>query len=370
MNNSKITKLAKIIVNHSTHLKRGENILIEAVDVPEDVVVAIIREAERVGATPFVTMKSNRILREVYNNASEKSMKVIGKWEAARMKEMDAYVGIRGSHNTSEFSDVPSEKMKLYQTHWLDPVHFKIRTKKKWVIMRWPYPAMAQQAGMSSEVFQNLYFKVCTLDYRKMEKNMGALESRMLKTDKVRIVGKETNLEFSIKGIPVVKCAGEANLPDGEVFTAPVKNSINGIIKHTVPTIYQGIQHSDVRLEFKNGKIIKATSSKTKELNKVLDTDGGARYVGEFSFGLNPHIKKPMMDILFDEKIAGSFHLTPGNCYEEASNGNKSKIHWDMVSVQTKEFGGGEIYFDDVLIRKNGRFVTKDLEKCNPEYLK
>lgn len=370
MNDPRITKLAKTIIHHSTHLKRGENILIEAIDIPGEVVIAIVREAEKIGATPFVTLKTNEILREIYRHASEKSMKAIGKWEAARMKEMDAYVGIRGSYNISEFADVPSEKMKLYQTHWLDPVHLKIRIKKKWVVMRWPHPSMAQQVGMSTAAFQNLYFKVCNLDYKKMERNMGALEKRMKKADRVRIVGKDTDLEFSIKGIPVVKCAGEYNLPDGEVFTAPVKNSINGIITHTVPTIYQGIQHANVRLEFKDGKIIKATSDKTRQLNKVLDSDRSARYIGEFSFGLNPYITRPMMDILFDEKIAGSFHLTPGSCYEEAPNGNKSEIHWDMVSVQTKEYGGGEIYFDDILIRKNGKFVTKDLEKCNPRYLK
>ena len=367
---SQAKKLAKTIVHHSTKLKKDERVLIEAFDVPEEMIIVVIREVEKAGAIPFVTIKTNRILREVYHKASEHSMKAIGKWEAARMRQMDAYVGIRGSHNTSEFSDIPSEKMKLYQTHWMNPVHLKIRLHKKWVVMRWPHPSMAQQVGMSTEAFEKLFFKVCNLDYKKMEKSMLSLEKRMLAADKVRIVGPETDLEFSIKGIPTVKCSGQFNLPDGELFTAPVKRSINGVITHSVPTIHQGESHSNVRLEFKAGKIIKATSDKTTQLNRILNTDQGARYIGEFSFGLNPHIKKPMMDVLFDEKIAGSFHLTPGNCYREAPNGNKSNIHWDMVSVQTKQFGGGEIYFDGKLIRKDGLFIGKDLERCNPKNLR
>jgi len=365
-----IKKLAKTIVEYSTSLKRGEKVLIEAFDVPDEIVIAIIRQAEKVGAIPFVTLKSNRVLREVYHKASEHSMKAIGKWEAARMKQMYAYVGIRGSLNASEFSDIPSEKMKLYQTHWLDPVHLKVRINKKWVIMRWPHPSMAQQVGMSTEGFQKLFFKVCNLDYGKMEKNMRALEKRMQATDKVRIVGPETDLEFSIKNIPNVKCSGQYNLPDGELFTAPVKRSVQGHITHSVPTIYQSVRHDNVYLKFKDGKIIKSSSSNTRHLNGILNTDEGARYVGEFSFGLNPYIKQPMLDILFDEKIAGSFHFTPGNCYREAPNGNRSKIHWDMVSVQTRQYGGGEIYFDGKLVRKDGLFVTADLEKCNPQYLK
>ena len=192
----------------------------------------------------------------------------------------------------------------------------------------------------------------------------------MEKTDKVRLVAKGTDLTFSIKGIPAVKCAGHMNIPDGEVYTAPVKDSVNGVITFNAPTLENGIKHENVRLVFKNGRIVEATSSDTKALNDVLDTDEGARYVGEFAIGVNPYVTSPMLDILFDEKISGSIHFTPGCCYDDAYNGNKSSVHWDMVLIQTPEWGGGEIYFDDMLIRKDGLFVTESLRCLNPENLK
>ena len=229
---------------------------------------------------------------------------------------------------------------------------------------------MAQLAGMSTEQFEDFYFKVCTLDYAKMAEAEKPLKDRMERSDRVRIVGpSDTNLEFSVKGIPAIQCDGDRNIPDGEVFTAPVRDSVNGVIHFNAGTVYQGKSFDDVRLVFENGKIIDATSSDTKSLNEILDTDEGARYIGEFSLGFNPHIHKVLRDILFDEKIAGSLHFTPGRAYEEADNGNRSKIHWDLVLIQTPEFGGGEIYFDDELIRKDGRFVPDYLQGLNPENL-
>jgi aminopeptidase len=229
---------------------------------------------------------------------------------------------------------------------------------------------MAQLANTSLEAFENFYFDVCNLDYKKMSNAMDALVNLMQKTDIVRLKGIGTDLTFSIKGIPAIKCAGEMNIPDGEVFTAPVKDSVNGKITYNTPAIYQGFTFENICFEFKNGKIINATSNDTQRLNKILDTDEGSRYIGEFSFGVNPYITKPMKDGLFDEKISGSIHLTPGSCYDEAPNGNKSSIHWDLVYIQTPEYGGGEIYFDDKLIRKDGKFVVDELLPLNPENLK
>ncbi|TGU85018.1 aminopeptidase, partial [Mesorhizobium sp. M00.F.Ca.ET.186.01.1.1] len=165
-----------------------------------------------------------------------------------------------------------------------------------------------------------------------------------------------------IKGIPAIKCAGEANIPDGEVFTAPVRDSVNGTISYNTPSPYQGFTYDNIKLTFKDGKIIEATANDTTKINEVFDTDEGARYVGEFAIGVNPYIQNPMKDILFDEKIDGSFHFTPGQAYDDAFNGNKSSIHWDLVMIQRPEWGGGEIWFDDRLIRKDGRFVVPELE--------
>jgi aminopeptidase len=229
---------------------------------------------------------------------------------------------------------------------------------------------MAQQAQMSTEAFEEFFFDVCTMDYTKMQQACEPLKALMERTDRVRLVGPGTDLSFSIKDIGVIPCFGTHNIPDGECFTAPVKDSVNGTITFNAPTIEHGVTHENVRFEMKDGKIIEATSSNTEKLNEVLDTDEGARYIGEFSIAFNPYITQPMKDILFDEKIAGSFHFTPGQAYEEADNGNRSEVHWDLVNIQRADFGGGEIYFDDVLIRKDGIFVVEKLQGLNPENLK
>ncbi len=370
MQDPRYNKLADVLITHSTRLQKGEKILLEAIDVPPEIVIALIRKVVSVGGIPLVTVKQNAILRELYSLGTDDSLQIIGDLEAERMKKMDAYVGLRGSYNITELSDVPRDKMRLYQQYWWEPVHIKIRVPDtKWVVLRWPSSSMAQQAGQSTEAFENFYFDVCTLDYKKMSKAMDALVERMNHTDMVSIKGPGTELGFSIKNIPVIKCSGQHNIPDGEVFTAPVKDSVNGELTYTAKTIYQGVIQENIKLTFKNGKIINAVSDKTETLNRILDTDEGARYIGEFALGLNPFITKPMLDILFDEKICGSFHFTPGQAYDEADNGNRSKVHWDMVCIQTPEYGGGEIYFDGELIRRDGLFVTDDLISLNPENL-
>ncbi len=370
MRDDRVKNLADVIINHSTELKTGEKILIEAIDIPCEMVIELIRSAKAKDALPYVSIKQNPILRELYNVGSEPHMKDIGIWEAERMQSMDAYVALRGSFNATELSDVKAENLALYQKYWWEPVHIKLRVPKtKWVVLRWPHPSMAQQAQMSTEAFEDFYFNVCTLDYGKMSRAMDALKRRLEESDIITIKGPGTDLQFSIKGMAAVKCGGRHNLPDGEVYTAPVKNSVQGTLCYTAKTIYQGVVHDNICLTFEQGRIVDARSSRTDVLNQVLDTDEGARYIGEFALGLNPMIKNPMLDILFDEKIAGSFHFTPGSAYEEADNGNESKVHWDMVCIQTPEYGGGEIYFDGKLVRKNGLFITKDLEPLNPKNL-
>ncbi|MGQ9560577.1 MAG: aminopeptidase [Candidatus Oleimicrobiaceae bacterium] len=368
MTDPRLEKLARIIVTYATSVRRGDKVLIEAVDVPPQAVVAIARQVSKAGGQPFVITKQNAILREVLATATEESMRLMGQLEAMLMREMQAYIALRGSHNVAEFSDVAVEKMKLYQAHWWRPVHLEIRVPKtRWVVLRWPHPSMAQLADMSTEAFEDFFFDVCTLNYRRLSRAMDPLQERMLKTDVVEIKGPGTALRFSIKGMPVVKCDGRRNLPDGELFTAPIRESVEGTIRFTTPTIFQGSRFEQITLRFRKGKIVRASADKGERLNQILDCDTGARYLGEFSFGLNPYITRPMMDTLFDEKIAGSLHLTPGSAYEEADNGNRSQIHWDMVMMQTPEYGGGEVYFDGTLIRKDGLFVPEDLLALNPQ---
>src|SRR2546423_5350669 len=332
MHDARFDELAKLLVEYSTRLKRNENVLIEAFDVPDEMTIALIRAARKAGATPFTQVQRARIGRELALQASERQLNLLAKHELARMKKMDAYIALRGSNNITELSDVPVGKMQLVAKK-MRPVQDQRVKKTKWVVLRWPTSSMAQLAGMSTEAFENFYFEVCTLDYEKLQPGMKALKDLMEKTDRVRINGPGTNLRFSIKGIPAIICGGDRNIPDGEVFTAPVKNSAERHVTFNAPTIYQSIAFDGIRLDFKKGKIVKASSNETEKLNKILNSDAGARYVGEFSLGFNPYVLEPMRDILFDEKIAGSFHFTPGQAYEEADNDNRSQVHWDMVNI-------------------------------------
>ena len=364
MHDARFDKLAKLLVEYSTRLKRNENVLIEAFDVPDEMTIALVRVARKAGAIPFVQVQRARISREIALKATERQLDLTAAHELAWMKKMDAYIALRGSHNITELSDVTPNQMKLVAKK-MRPVQDHRVQKTKWVVLRWPTPAMAQLAGMSTEAFENFYFKVCTLDYGRLQPGMKALKALMQRTDRVEIKGPGTDLHFSIKGIAAVICGGDRNIPDGEVFSCPVKVSVQGHVTFNAPTIYQGIGFDNIRLDFRDGKIIKATSNQTEKLNKILDSDAGARFIGEFSLGFNPYVLHPMRDILFDEKIAGSFHFTPGQAYEEADNGNRSQVHWDMVNIQRRDYGGGEIYFDGKLIRRDGEFLLKQFRSLN-----
>jgi len=364
MHDARFDKLAKLLVEYSIRLKRKETVLIETFDIPDEMTVALVRAVRKAGGVPFAQTYHARVNRALALEASDRQLNLMASNELARMKKVNAYIAVRGSNNITEMSDVPPEKMKLIGRK-MRPVQDQRVKKTKWVVLRWPTSSMAQLAGMSTEAFEDFYFDVCTLDYRKLQPGMKALQRLMEKTDRVQIKGPGTDLRFSIKGIPAVICGGDRNIPDGEVFSCPVKDSVEGHVTFNAPSIYQGIAFDGIRLDFKDGKIVDATSNETQKLNKILDSDPGARYVGEFSLGFNPRVFQPMRDILFDEKIAGSFHLTPGQAYEEADNGNRSQVHWDMVSIQRPDYGGGEIYFDGKPVRKDGRFLLNQLRSLN-----
>ncbi|MFI5355897.1 MAG: aminopeptidase [Opitutales bacterium] len=365
---SRLDVLADNLTGFSIRLQPGERVLIDAFDVPDAMVIALVRAARRHGALPYVQLHRARITRELALGAEEAQYAPHATVELARMQHMDAYIALRGSDNIFEGADIPAEKVQLV-SRLMKRVQDHRVGKTKWVVLRWPTPGMAQQARMSTEAFEDFYFRVCNLDYRRMEPGMKALGDLMRRTDRVQIKGPGTDLRFSIKGIGARECGGQRNIPDGEVFSCPVKESVEGCIQYNAPTVYLGSSFDQIRLVFKQGKIVEATSNNTKRLNEILDSDAGARYVGEFAIGFNPHILEPMRDILFDEKIAGSFHFTPGQAYEEVGNGNKSQVHWDMVCVQRPEYGGGEIWFDGKLIRHDGLFAPKALQRLNPEYL-
>ena len=371
MQDLRVNKLAYNLVNFSCKLKKGEKVLIEAKGIDYMLINAIIKEVYNVGAMPFVEIFDKRVTRELLLGQSKIQAMLRAKFDSQRMSEMDAYIGIRGGENCNENSDVPEKNLQIESEFYSHPVHHDIRVKKtKWVVLRYPNQGMAQSAGMSTDAFEDFYFNVCNLDYSKMDRAMDALKKRLDNADQVRIVSPGTDISFSIKGIGSKKCSGGCNIPDGEIYTAPIRDSVNGIITFNTPSVQNGFKFENVSLNFKDGKIIRATCNDQNKINAIFNTDEGARYVGEFAFGVNPYITKPMGDILFDEKISGSIHFTPGSCYDDCYNGNVSAIHWDLVLIQTKEYGGGEIYIDGELIRKDGIFIPDDLKVLNPENLK
>lgn len=371
MRDPRLQKLARNLVEYSIDVQPGENVLIEAIGSVNELTKCLIEEVAARGGRPFVETSDRTVLRTLLKHASKEQMELWASLDLERMKNMQGYIGIRSGDNVNELAGIPDENMRMYQQIHFNSVHSEQRVKKtKWVVLRYPSPSMAQLANMSTEAFEDFYFDVCNLDYSKMDAAMTPLQDLMNKTDRVRIVSPGTDLSFSIKNIGSKKCSGHRNIPDGEVFSAPVRDSVQGTITYNAPSVYSGVTFQNVSLTFENGKIVKAESNDTAKLNEILDMDEGARYVGEFAIGFNPHILNPMNDILFDEKIAGSLHFTPGQAYEETDNGNRSAVHWDLVLIQRPEYGGGEIYFDDILIRKDGVFVIPELEGLNAENLK
>ena len=359
--------LAHQLIDYSIRLQKGEVLYLEikgkdALELGKH----IIRLATEKGAIPFWFYSDESLVRQWVKAAGDDQFRKQAELHLELMKRADAYIGLRGPDNPFDLADIDRKQIDKNNTLFYKPVHLEERVKrKKWVVLRFPNNAMAQLAETSQEAFEDFYYDVCCADYARMSKAMDGLIEMMEATDMVQIKAPGTDLTFSIKGIPVIRCDGRRNIPDGEVYTSPVRESVNGTITYNTPSLYQGTVYSNISFAFKNGRIIKATCDGLSEkLNGILDTDEGARYIGEFAIGLNPFILHPMKDTLFDEKIAGSFHLTPGKCYDLAPNGNDSAIHWDLVQIQRPDYGGGEIRFDGKLIRKDGVFTDPELEKA------
>ena len=371
MTDPRLEKLAHSLIHYATDLKKGDKVLIHMNgSLAEPLVRILIDKVYEAGAIPFFSQMNERILRALLLNASHEQLEIMAESDRLRMSRMDAYIGIGSVDNPAETSDVPPELMKLYMEQYVTPVHFHERIKNtRWVVLRYPTSSMAQAAGQSLDGFEDFYFKVCNLDYKKMSDAMDKLVLLMEKTDRVRITGPGTDLRFSIKGMKAIKCDGKINIPDGEVYTAPLKESVEGTLSYNTPAEYMGVTYENIHFRFEKGRIVEATSNDTARINEVLNTDEGARYIGEFALGVNPYIRLPMKNTLFDEKIMGSFHFTPGNAYENADNGNRSSVHWDLVCIQTPDFGAGKIFFDDVLIRDEGLFIIDELLDLNPDRL-
>ncbi|CAH0246445.1 Aminopeptidase 2 [Peribacillus sp. Bi96] len=369
MKDERITKLAAMLIHHSIRLQPKERILIRGHINTKPLLKELIDETYRVGAYPYVELEDDEISRHLLLGNVKEQLDTSSEWALKKYTDIDAVIIITGEENDGEMTDVPVERHRLQGEAMNSSTLFYVNNRR-WVLLNYPTNASAQKAGMSFSRYEDFLLNVCTMDYGKMEEALKPLKQLMERTDKVRIISPGTDLTFSIKGMPAIICAGKKNLPDGEVFTAPLKESVNGRITFNTPTTYEGITFSGIELTFRKGKIMKAISNRHSKMHEILDIDEGSRFIGEFAIGINPYILEPMDDTLFDEKISGSLHLALGLAYDEADNGNRSSIHWDMVLIQRPEYGGGDIYFDDVLIRRDGVFILPELRALNPNLLK
>lgn len=364
--NEQMTKLSKTIVNYSVNVKEGDRVLITyQSSACNDLVALLINDIYENKGIPFIRLMDSELNCLLMEKTSEKRAEMMAHELEYDVNNYDCFINIRYTENEFEYKNISTDVFRLIDSkcNKFDDIRINDR---RWVLFNYPSQLDAYKAKMKTEEFKEYAFKVMNVDYAAMGELIKPLKDLMEKTDKVRMIGPNTDITFSIKGMPAIPCCGDCNIPDGEIYTAPIKDSVNGIITYNTPSPYRGNVYNNVSLEFKDGKIIKATCSESdEELNKIFDTDPGARYIGEFAIGVNPMVLEPMGDILYDEKIMGSIHFTPGKCYDNADNGNNSAIHWDLVWIGRKDYGGGEIYFDDVLIRKDGEFVLKELQGLN-----
>lgn len=355
-------QLAQKLLDHSTELEAGQNIMLQLIGLNGvGLLRALVEEVRKRDANPFIKIEDPEINRVLLENGDEEFWKNQAEVDQLPlMKQMDAFVGIRASENIYENSGVSKDANSAYSRHFLTPVHFEQRVEHtNWVVLRYPSPAFAMNAKMPTETFRKFYYDACIFDYEKLQTAMQPLEKLLRDTDMIRMKGEGTDIEFSVKGQNWIPCFGKRNIPDGELFSSPILDSVNGHITYA-PSVYQGKPFEFVKLEVKDGVVVDFDSSNNSALQEILDTDKGARRFGEFSFGLNPIIKEPMYDILFDEKIYGSNHLTLGKDYAIAPNGNSSNIHWDLVCI------GPDVYCDGELIRKGRIFVKDELKGLNP----
>lgn len=358
-------QLAEKILNFSCELQEGQNVMLQLVGLNGiELLRALAEEARNMNANPFVRIEDTEVRRVLLEKGDRKFWKhQATSDDLPLMKQMDAFVGIRASLNIYEQADVSKEANQAYAEEFLDPVHFKERVNNtNWVVLRYPSEAFAMNARMPTNRFRDFYYRACLLDYSELAEAMKPLEERLRNTEMIRLIGEGTDIEFSVKGQNWIPCYGKRNIPDGELFSSPILSSVNGEITYAA-SVYQGKPFDFVKLVVKDGVVVDFDSSNNEQLEEILDTDPGARQFGEFSFGLNPVIREPMYDILFDEKIYGSNHLTLGNDYEIAPNGNESNIHWDLVCI------GADVYLDGEKIREGRKFVAEDLQGLNPENL-
>lgn len=354
MADPRVTKLASILVHHSVRVKKGELIVINSSSEAAPLALECYKLILKAGGIPSVNFSMPRFAYTYYKYAKPHQLNCfpkVAKFEAENLKGM---INIGAPFNTKEFSNIDPKKIVL-RRRVTNPIS-EIILNKKWVGCDYPTNALAQDADMSLEEFEDFLFNATNIDWNKESKKQDKIKAVLDKGKRVRILADDTDLTFSIKGRTAIKCYGEHNMPDGEVFLAPVEKTTEGFIHYSFPVIYNGREVSGVTLKFKKGKVVDAKALKNEKfLKAMINTDKGSKYLGEFGIGMNPNITKFIKNILFDEKILGSVHLALGRAYKEGGGVNQSALHWDMIKDLRN---GGRVYIDDKLMHKNGRWLV------------
>jgi len=366
--------LAERMANYSLKLEKGERCLIAAGHSAMPLAKAFAEECLKVGAVPIVYFMDEELTRLFLASLPQNDDEILKEAIATyvdpinlMMDGVESVAVIRSKDTDTPYQGATGKTLLAYQQKFGQLFH-RFTNEKKWVVLDWPTEHQARKANMPYAEFYKFVMDISLVDYAAMYQAALPAKAVLDAADRVHIKGPGTDLRFSKKGINTIIGAAANSYPDGELYTAPVKDSVEGYVTFTVPSIYMGQTFEGIRLEFSRGEIIKATcqGGDANVLNAIFQTDEGASYIGEFALGINPDVTRPMNDIHYDEKIAGSFHLTPGNCYNDAYNGNRSSIHWDQVCMQDPAHGGGEIWLDGELLRKNGIFVMEEFKALNP----
>ncbi|MAG13943.1 MAG: aminopeptidase [Spirochaetales bacterium] len=363
---SRIDKMARIIARHALSVKPGEKVLIEATDDCDALIIAVIRSVNEVGGIPIVQHESLPVRRAWLMGATEGHLQTWYESSLSIRGDIQCLLSLRGQDNRSELADVPAETMRRYNNLTIKLGQAMRRPGFRKTVIRYPSKSLAQQCGMSTEAFADHFYRVCAMNFQRLHREMEPLKNAIDQAEEVRIVAPGTDLSFSIRDLQCSISAGTWNIPDGETAMQIVRDSVEGHITYNVPSSYQGYVFHGIRLTFSRGKIVNAEANDKPRIEAILDSDEGARYIGEFAVGVNPFLRRHMIDTLFDEKMAGSLHFTPGGT---AADGTRSLVHWDIVQSHLKHYGGGEISLDGRLWRKDGEFVDEHMQGLNPDNL-
>lgn len=361
----RIEKLAELLVDYSVAVKPGDKVSIEGDTAAEPLLKAIYARVLKAGGNPFLLIQPDGILELLYRHASDDQLKHVSEISRIIAETYDVRIHVAGETNTKALSSVDPAKMVTRSSARRGLTETILdrsaKGEMRWVTTNFPTAAYAQDAEMGLAEYEDFVYGACLPDlddpvgyWRKFSEKQQRFIEWLKGKKQVKVIAPETELSLNISGRPFINCDGHMNMPDGEIFTGPVENSVNGTVYFSYPSIFDGREVSGVRLLFKDGKVISATAEKNEDfLLHKLDTDEGSRYVGEFAIGTNEGITRFTREILFDEKINGSFHLALGTGYPETGSLNRSAIHWDMVC----DLSQGEIWVDDELLYKAGNFM-------------